>query len=154
MVIRLAKISSSIIQNFSTVKARQQSLTCVAKLVHEHDQKLRRWFDDVPELYKQNPSAKTIGLPSGILDEHLHYLCLSYYGSLAIVHCIFGHPWNVPGPVDDQDEAVREMLASSYIALADCSRDIILTTRSIKVNSMAPVWYVLLRCLILIHLLL
>ncbi|KAH7007449.1 fungal-specific transcription factor domain-containing protein [Ilyonectria destructans] len=140
LVIRLAKISSSIIQNFSTVKARQQSLTCVAKLVHEHDQKLRRWFDDVPELYKQNPSAKTIGLPSGILDEHLHYLCLSYYGSLAIVHCIFGHPWNVPGPVDDQDEAVREMLASSYIALADCSRDIILTTRSIKVNSMAPVW--------------
>ncbi|KAH8654753.1 fungal-specific transcription factor domain-containing protein [Ilyonectria robusta] len=138
--IRLAKISSSIIQNFSTVRARQQPLRDVAKFVEEHDQELRRWYEDVPELYKQNPSVKTIGLPSGILDEHLHYFRLSYHGYLAVVHCVFGHPWNIPAPIEDQDEAVRERVASSLIALADSSRDIILATRSIKVSSMAPAW--------------
>ncbi|KAH7145530.1 fungal-specific transcription factor domain-containing protein [Dactylonectria estremocensis] len=140
LVIRLAKISSSIIQNFSTARARQQSLLRAVELVQEHEEELKRWYEDVPDLYKQNASAKTIDLPSGILDEHLHYLNLSYHGSLAVVHCIFGHPWNIPGPVEDHDEAVKERIARSLTALANASRDIILSTRSIKVNSMAPGW--------------
>ncbi|KAH7133890.1 fungal-specific transcription factor domain-containing protein [Dactylonectria macrodidyma] len=138
--VRLGKISSSIIQKFSTVKARQQPLSHVAKLVHQHDQELRRWYQDVPDLYRQNPAQKTIGLPSGILDEHLHYLGLSYHGCLSVVHCILAHPWNIPGQVKDHDKDVQEALQNSVQALAKSSRDIILTTRSIKVSSMVPAW--------------
>ncbi|KAM5357363.1 hypothetical protein ACJZ2D_016339 [Fusarium nematophilum] len=140
LVIKLAKISSSIIQKFSTVKGRQQSPPYMAKLVQQHDEDLRRWYESVPELYKQNPAAKTMGLPSGILDEHLHYLNLSYHGCLSVVHCILAHPWNIPGQVEDQDERIQERVEYSVKTLAKCSRDVILTTRSIKVNSMSPAW--------------
>jgi len=72
------------------------------------------------------------------------YLHLSYQGNLAAIHSILGHPWNLKTaqPLELQDDAVKAQIDSSHRALTDASKSIIIITRSISVDAVAPVWYV------------
>ena len=61
---------------------------------------------------------------------------------MAAIHSILGHPWNLCNALSIQrdDAIVRDQIEASNNALADASRSIILLTRLISVDAVAPVW--------------
>jgi hypothetical protein len=141
-IVDQAKMSSSIAKSFATVKARQRPLREKAHLVKEVNSHLRFWYKPLcPDLKIAFP-VDTKKLPRGLCAEHLIYLHLFYYGNLAAIHSIFGHPWNLNdaqfGMQDDT--VVMAQVEASSDALAEASRSIILVTRSISVDAVAPVW--------------
>jgi len=81
-------------------------------------------------------------IPRGLRAEHLKYLHLSYYGNVAAIHSVLGHPWNInDAQLSDQDDTVvTSQIEASSDALAETSRSIILITRSISLDAVAPVW--------------
>lgn len=135
-----AQISSSIVKNLITAKARQKTPDQIVKTVQSLDRRLRRWYSDIPPDFKSDIPLRTTGLPDGIRIEHLAYSFFSYYGSLAAIHSVLAWPWNVPGLEKENDDAIREQIDASSKVVADASRNIILATKSITVDSEAPTW--------------
>lgn len=123
------------------MKARERSLIEKVKLIKHFDASLREWYKDLPEVFKSEFPVKSGSLPQGVRAEHLIYLYFSYHGNMAAIHSIFGHPWNLDQSLDYQNSAVKDQIASSDGALTDASRSIVLVTRSISVDAVAPVWY-------------
>lgn len=135
-------LSSAVAKNFTTVKARRKSLREKAYLVQNLSKNLQSWYDDLsPDLKLVFPIDPKSTLRN-LRVEHLLYLHLSYYGNMAAVHSILGHPWNLNNApfVDQDDPVVKNQIETSGIALVETSRKIILMTRSISVDSVAPVW--------------
>ncbi|KAH7385829.1 fungal-specific transcription factor domain-containing protein [Pyrenochaeta sp. MPI-SDFR-AT-0127] len=140
--VKQAMICSAIAKSFSTVKARERSLSEKVKLVKYFTTSLRAWYQDIPEAFRPGFPLKPESLPYGIRAEHLIYTYLSYHGSMAAIHSTFGHPWNLNQSLEHQNDIVKAQIASSNEVLADASRNIILITRSISVDAVAPVWLV------------
>lgn len=140
--VKQAKLSSAIAKSFTTVKARERSLAEKVKLVKHFNTNLKAWYKDLPEVFKSELPLRSGSLPYGIRAEHLMYLYFSYHGNMAAIHSIFGHPWNLNQSLGHQSIAVKDQIAFSNDALTDASRNIVLATRSISVDAVAPVWYV------------
>ncbi|CAN9432028.1 unnamed protein product [Alternaria alternata] len=137
-------MSSSIAKSFATVKARQRPLREKAHLVKEVNKTLRSWYTNLSPDLKIAIPVDTKKIPRGLCAEHLIYLHLFYYGNLTAIHSIFGHPWNLNDAqfsIQD-DTVVMDQIEASSDALAEASRSIILITRSISVDAVAPVWLV------------
>ncbi|CAN9394725.1 unnamed protein product [Alternaria alternata] len=118
-------MSSYIAKRFATVKARQRPLREKAHLVEEVNKNLRSWYKTLsPDLQIAFP-VDTKKIPRGLCAEHLMYLHLSYYGNLAAIHSIL---------------VVKSQIEASSDALVETSRNIILITRSISLDAVAPVW--------------
>jgi hypothetical protein len=94
-----------------------------------------------PDLKVRFP-VNTKKIPRGLYAEHLMYLHLSYYGNMAAIHSVLGYPWNLNDvQLSDQDDTVvKSQMEASSDALAEASRNIILITRSISLDAVAPVW--------------
>lgn len=135
-------LSSAIAKSFTTVKARQRPLVEKAELVKDFNARLQSCYSSLPKHFKVSFPIEAKAVPEGIRVEHIMYLHLSYYGNLAAVHSILGHPWNLnTAPAHDlNNKTVKAQIASSNEALTDASRNIILATRSISVDAVAPVW--------------
>jgi hypothetical protein len=141
-IVDQAKMSSSIAKSFATVKARQRPLREKVHLVKEVNKNLRSWYKTLSPDLKISFPVDTKKIPRGLCAEHLMYLHLSYYGNLAAIHSILGHPWNLnDAQFSDQDDTVvKSQIEASSNALAEASRNIILITRSISLDAVAPVW--------------
>ena len=135
-------MSSTIAKSFATVKARQRPLREKAHLVKEIVTNLRSWYESLSPDLKIAFPVDTRMIPRGLRAEHLKYLHLSYYGNVAAIHSVLGHPWNInDAQLSDQDDTVvTSQIEASSDALAEASRSIILITRSISLDAVAPVW--------------
>lgn len=140
--IKQAMLSSAIAKNFLTVKAQERCLVDKVKLIRDFDSRLRSWFDDLPTIFRLDSPIKPERIPRGLRLEHLMYLHLTYYGNMAAIHSVLGYPWNVDPEttLSSEASAVQDQIISSDEALTEASRNIILATRSITVDSYAPVW--------------
>lgn len=133
-------ISSAIIKNLTTGKARQQSAEQLAILVMNLDERLRIWYEAIPPAFHPSVLDGSEELPDGIRKEHIQYLLLAYYGSLTVIHSVLAYPWNFPYSPRDSGEFVNEEAESSTSVLAEASRKIISATRCIQLTPSAPTW--------------
>ncbi|EUC31929.1 hypothetical protein COCCADRAFT_6237 [Bipolaris zeicola 26-R-13] len=107
--IQHAQISSAILQGLMTTKARRQPLQQIAKTVHQYDQQLRTWYNNVPFAFRTKTGSDfRAQAPLGLHINHLMYIELSHHSVLAIVHCIIRHPWNINSPSDQTDTALQD----------------------------------------------
>ncbi|OAL53490.1 hypothetical protein IQ07DRAFT_596528 [Pyrenochaeta sp. DS3sAY3a] len=140
--IRQATISSDILKNFTTVKAQQVTPLQKMKLVKDMDERLKNWYDELPQHFKGNFHAPSSQIPEGLRIEHLMYLHLTYHANMSAIHSIFGYPWNLSTSQNMSQPAIQEQAAASAKVLAQSSSAIILAIRSISIDSVAPVWLV------------
>lgn len=135
-------MSSTIAKSFATVKARQRPLREKACLIKEINRTLRSLYENLSPDLKVRFPVNTKKIPRGLYAEHLMYLHLSYYGNMAAIHSVLGYPWNLNDvQLSDQDDTVvKSQMEASSDALAEASRNIILITRSISLDAVAPVW--------------
>lgn len=137
-------LSSAIAKKFTTVKARQRCLVEKAELVRDFTATLQSWYDKLPAEFRVDFPLKGTNnrSPQGVRAEHLFYLHLSYHGNLAAIHSILGHPWNLNSAQasDRNNGLVKSQIDFSNEALMEASRNIIIITRSISVDAVAPVW--------------
>ena len=138
-VIQHAKISSATINLLTTAKARRRTPSQTVETVNELDRKLRSWYETIPDSLQirvlQSGSA-----PQGLQASNLNYLHLAYFGSLAAIHSVFAYPWNLTSMSLGADANLAAQLEASTHALAEASRNIILTTRQLQVSAAAPAW--------------
>ncbi|XP_014554288.1 hypothetical protein COCVIDRAFT_28682 [Bipolaris victoriae FI3] len=70
--IQHAQISSAILEGLMTTKARRQPLQQIAKTVHQYDQQLRTWYNNVPFAFRtKTGSDLRAQAPLGLHINHL-----------------------------------------------------------------------------------
>jgi hypothetical protein len=138
-VIHHAQISSAIVEQMTTAKARRRKLTETIETVNELDRRLKSWYDTVPEALRLRGSQAGTA-PPGLQVSNLNYLHLAYFGSLAAIHCVFAYPWNLTGIDLGADARLAAQVETSTHALAEAARNIILITRQLQISAAAPVW--------------
>lgn len=140
--IQQANISSDILKKFTTVKAQQLTPLQKMKLVKDMDERLKNWYDELPQHFKRTFHAPSSQMPEGLRIEHLMYLNFTYHANMSAIHSIFGYPWSILTSQNMSHTAIQGQAAASAKVLAQSSRAIILAIRSISIDSVAPVWYV------------
>jgi hypothetical protein len=138
-MVQQASIASRISKTLLTVQARQRCLAERVKSVQELDEELRNWYKHLPQVFKPKIPVEIGTVPNGLRIQHVLCLHFSYHGNLAVIHSIFGHPWNIL--LDGQIDLVKNQVAASNKALTNSSRQLLLATRSIPVDAAAPSWY-------------
>lgn len=138
-VIRHAQISSSIIGQLTTAKARRRKPNQTIETVNEIHRRLKAWYETVPEALRFRGSQPVLA-SSGIHTSHLTYLHLSYHGSLAAIHSVLAYPWDVAGLESGSDLDLQPQIETSAQVLAEAARSIILTTKYLHISAAAPAW--------------
>lgn len=138
-VILHAQISSSIIDQLTTAKARRRKSSQTIKTVNDIDQRLKSWYQTVPQALRFRGSQPMIPSP-GIQMSHINYLHLAYYGSLAAIHSVFAYPWDLTGLESGADVDLNPQIDASTQGLAEAARSIILTTKYLHMSAAAPAW--------------
>jgi hypothetical protein len=138
-VIHHAQISSAIVDQLTTAKARRRKPSKTVETVNELHRRLKSWYETIPEALRLQASQSDRA-SQGIHTSHLVYLHLAYFGSLAAIHSVFAYPWNLTGLEFGTDVDLNAQIDTSTRALAEASRNIILTTRHLHISAAAPAW--------------
>ncbi|KAI8939889.1 hypothetical protein NX059_003618 [Plenodomus lindquistii] len=148
-MVKQAKYSSAIAKGLLTVKARSRSLAEKIKLVKHFDNKLTTWYANLPHAFRATVTtgSGTGSSIHGIRAEHFMHLHYCHHGNMAVVHSIFGHPWNLeaynnPGDERQTNLALKQQVDLSDEALSHAARSMVLLTRSITITAAAPTWLV------------
>ena len=138
-VIHHAQISSAIVDQLTTAKARRRKPSKTIETVNELHRRLKSWFETIPDALRIQGAQSDLA-SEGIQTSHLVYLHLAYFGSLAAIHSVFAYPWNLTGLEVGTDADLSSQVDISTHALAEASRNIILTTKQLHISAAAPAW--------------
>lgn len=138
-VIRHAQISSAIIDQLTTAKARRRKRSQTLQTVNEIHERLKSWYESIPETLRFPGSHPVLASPD-IRIAHLTYLHLAYHGSLAAIHSVFAYPWDLSGGESDSDIDISPQIEASTQILAGAARSIILSTKYLHISAAAPAW--------------
>lgn len=123
-----------------SVKNRKKPLANIIKATQMLEDRLQRWWENLPTYLSIESPSNVSTLPPGILAHHKMWIYFSYYGTLSAIHSVFACPWNMADISLEQDHAVRQQINRSVIVTADIARKIILATRCISIDAEAPTW--------------
>jgi hypothetical protein len=138
--IKHAQIASRVSKRLATVKAYTQTPRELVQTVSEMDSLLEDWRKSLPDHLQPSHPIKYSTIPEGLLMCHVLYIRYAYYGSLLAIHTIFTYPWTTAITTTDHSAAFRDQVALSTNTVVEASRNIILTTKYIDVDTSSPVW--------------
>jgi hypothetical protein len=127
-------------KNLTSAKARQQPLAQMTEAIKDLDERLRLWYENIPQALRPQLPLKLSGLPQGVQLEHVLYLYFAYHGSLIAIHSVFLYPWNFREDESSSSPYLWERIDWSGRIVAEASRQLILATRYIEVDTSAPIW--------------
>ena len=140
-IVKHAQISSSIFKRLASVKALRQPPQEICDAVHEMDRTLQQWRESLPQYLRIGAPIEPSDFPSNIKVSHVLHLQSAYYSSVLAIHTRFTFPWASNTSARNRSPALRNAMELSAKTVADASRNIILTSRCIKVDAASPKWY-------------
>jgi len=138
--VKHAQIASKVSKRLATVKAYTQTPRELVQTVSEMDSLLEDWRKSLPDHLQPSHPIKYSTIPEGLFMCHVLYIRYAYYGSLLAIHTIFTYPWTTAIITTDHSAAFQDQVARSTNTVVEASRNIILTTKYIDVDTSSPVW--------------
>lgn len=107
----------------------------------ELSQRLEYWKESLPVLLRPGQAINPANFPSTRDLNQVICLHFAYYGSLTAIHTIFFYPWiSVVCGIGPQNPAHGRQILESSKVVAAAARNIIETTRIIKIDAASPQW--------------
>ena len=140
-IVTHAQIASRICKRLVSVASSRQTPTVLTETVTDLNLQLQRWRESLnPSLQPDIPINPT-ELRSTRELNIIIYLRFAYYGSLTAIHTIFCYPWiSANREIDPHNAAFSEQIATSTNIVTDAARNIINTTRSMRIDAASPQW--------------
>jgi hypothetical protein len=138
-IVEHAQICSSVIKRLSSANAYRQSTEQLIDTVTDLTGKLELWRASLPVLLQPGTSRNIACMESHQKKHgvHLHYL---YYGTIITLHANFFYPWIYTTFGTGQKNALGNQISKSTTAVAEASRNLILTARHVDIDITFPTW--------------
>ncbi len=134
MLIEMMKLSSLPKKRLSSARALRQSAEQLVETVRE----LSHGLDELRKFLLVDTLLDLSTLPEGINLRQALSIQYNYFCLIMDIHTPLATPWSVPFSSAKEGTAVSSRVEVSCAAVAQASRDAILTSRQIRVDAACP----------------